>query len=52
MMDENKIKRTVRKEYGKIAAEGTVSELQSQTQESAMEKIFLKIVNELEEENV
>jgi len=38
--------------HGKIAAEGTVSELQSQTQESAMEKIFLKIVNELEEENV
>ena len=38
--------------HGKIAAEGTVSELQSQTQELAMEKIFLKIVNELEEDNV
>ena len=38
--------------HGKIAAEGTVSELQSQTQESAMEKIFLQIVNELEEDNV
>jgi sodium transport system ATP-binding protein len=38
--------------HGKIAAEGTVPELQSQTRESAMEKVFLKIVNELEAEDV
>ncbi len=38
--------------HGKIAAEGTVPELRSQTGESAMENVFLKVVNELEAENV
>lgn len=38
--------------HGKVAAEGTVSELRSQTGESAMEKVFLKIVNELGAEDV